>query len=240
VLLSVFCALVAEIYYIVTPLILIFFGSFLIGLTGAMMPGPLLTVTISHSTRQGFIAGPLIVLGHAILESALVLAIGFGLGKLLQIPIVTGFIGIFGGAILLWMGIGMVRATKIKLQVQEATDKTKGQGIRYKGQNTSHLFRTVLDGIIISLANPYWIIWWTSIGLTLITAAWKNGIFGIIFFFLGHIASDFAWYTSVSTAVAAGKKIMTDSVYRIIIGICGMILIGFACYYGIGGIMKLW
>lgn len=209
------------------PLLIIFVGSFLVGLSGAMMPGPMLTVTISNSTKQGYIAGPLVVLGHAILESALVLAIGFGLGKLLQVPIVTGLIGIFGGIILLWMGIGMLRQIKI-ISLNITPTETKNHS------------RSVLDGIMTSLANPYWIIWWASIGLALITAAWKNGILGLLFFFIGHILSDFVWYTSVSTAVAAGKKIMNDLVYRIIIAICGMILIGFGCYYSIGGVKKLW
>jgi threonine/homoserine/homoserine lactone efflux protein len=219
-------------------LILIFFGSFLIGLSGAMMPGPMLTVTISNSTKQGYIAGPLVVLGHAILESALVLAIGFGLGKLLQIPVVTGFIGIFGGAILLWMGIGMLRTAKSDPRL----DRGRNPKSETKGENakSESYVKSVLDGIVTSLANPYWLIWWASVGLALITNAWKNGIVGLLFFFLGHIASDFTWYTTVSTTVAAGKKIMTDSVYRIIIAICGMILIGFACYYSIGGIKRLW
>ena len=207
-------------------LFIIFVGSFLIGLSGAMMPGPMLTVTISNSTRQGYIAGPLVVLGHGILESALVLAIGFGLGKLLLINSVTAVIGILGGIILLWMGIGMIRQIKsLSLNISPAEKKNRS--------------RSVLDGIMTSLANPYWLIWWASIGLALITAAWKNGILGLTFFFFGHILSDFVWYTAVSSAVATGKKIMTDSVYRVIITFCGLILVGFGCYFGYGGLTKL-
>ncbi|MDI6784484.1 MAG: LysE family transporter [bacterium] len=207
-------------------LLFIFVGSFFIGLSGAMMPGPMLTVTISNSTRQGYIAGPLVVLGHGILESALVLAIGFGLGKLLLINSVTAGIGVFGGIILLWMGVGMIRQVKII-------------SLNFSPSNTKNSSRSVLDGIITSLANPYWLIWWASIGLALITAAWKNGILGLTVFFFGHILSDFVWYTAVSSAVAAGKKIMRDSVYRVIIAICGIILIGFGFYFGYSGLTKL-
>lgn len=209
-----------------STLLLIFFGSFIIGFSGAMMPGPMLSVTISHSTRQGFIAGPLVVIGHAILESILVLAVRFGLGKLLLIKSVTAIIGILGGAILLWMGFGMVKNLK-SLTLSVVTSEKKNNS------------RSILDGIITSIANPYFYIWWASIGLALITKAWQNGIPGLIFFFLGHTLSDFSWYTIVSSAIGAGKKIMNDTTYRIIIGICGIILIGFGCYFGFDGIKKI-
>ncbi len=39
----------------------IFTTAFLIGLSGALLPGPLLTVAISESARQGFWTGPLLV-----------------------------------------------------------------------------------------------------------------------------------------------------------------------------------
>ena len=57
---------------------------FVLGLTGAMAPGPLLTVTISRSAKRGGIVGPLLVLGHGILELALLILIVFGLGNILK------------------------------------------------------------------------------------------------------------------------------------------------------------
>ncbi len=48
-------------------------SSFVVALSGALMPGPLLTVTVGEATRRGFWAGPLIILGHGLLELTLVL-----------------------------------------------------------------------------------------------------------------------------------------------------------------------
>ncbi len=45
------------------------------------MPGPLLTATISESSQRGFIAGPLLITGHAILELVLVIAFLLGLAR---------------------------------------------------------------------------------------------------------------------------------------------------------------
>ena len=52
-----------------------FFKSFLIGFSGAMVPGTMLGVTIDGSLKKGWKAGPLIVLGHGILEILLIIVI---------------------------------------------------------------------------------------------------------------------------------------------------------------------
>src|SRR5208337_2637542 len=92
--------------------------SFLVGLSGAMMPGPVLTVTIGETAARlrpdtpglngraqvrGALAGPLIVLGHGILEVLLVAAVVLGLGRLLRLGPVIGTVALLGGAVLTWM-----------------------------------------------------------------------------------------------------------------------------------------
>ena len=45
--------------------------SFIVALSGALMPGPLLTLTVGEAARR-VLGGPLIIVGHALLELALV------------------------------------------------------------------------------------------------------------------------------------------------------------------------
>ena len=45
----------------IISLIAIFSSSFVIALSGALMPGPLLTVTVSESPQRGVVTGPLVV-----------------------------------------------------------------------------------------------------------------------------------------------------------------------------------
>jgi hypothetical protein len=90
------------------PLFGIFLSSFLIAFSGAVMPGPVLTVTISESAKRGFWAGPRIILGHGVLEIALIAAMVLGFADLLKHPAVMGVIGIAGGAVLFWLSYGMV------------------------------------------------------------------------------------------------------------------------------------
>ena len=108
-----------------TVLLTIFFSSFIIALSGAVMPGPLLTTTISESSQRGFIAGPLLIAGHGILELALVMALLLGLAPFLQqtsVFVVTAFAG---SAILLWMALGMFRSLPSLRLVWDREEKNR-------------------------------------------------------------------------------------------------------------------
>ncbi len=89
----------------------------------------------------------------------------------------------------------------------------------------------IILGILGSVSNPYWIIWWATIGLGYLVASIKLGIAGVVSFFLGHILADFAWYTIVSSAIARGKQLFSNTVYRRIILACGLFLVGFGGWF---------
>jgi len=189
-------------------------GAFIIGLSGALMPGPLFTVTVADSARRGFIAGPLLILGHAILELSLVIAIIFGLGGFLKQPLVMGVIALLGGGVLVWMGSSMVRtAGSVSLDTE-----VKAQAMN---------LNPVLLGIISSVSNPYWTLWWATIGLGYLMAALKSGWPGVAAFFIGHIMSDLLWYSAISWGVSRGRKILSQNVYQWAIRVCGVFLLVF-------------
>jgi len=194
----------------------IFITSFIIAFSGAMMPGPLLTVTISESARQGGWAGPKLIAGHAILEIALIVAIILGLAPLLQNETFFIIVAIAGGGIMIWMAWGMFRSLpQLKLDSEAHTKK----------QNNIYL-----SGILMSLANPYWIIWWATIGLGYIISSLEYGALGIILFFIGHILGDLVWYSSISFAVGKGRSLFTQKVYRILVASCATFLVAFAIW----------
>lgn len=206
-------------------LIALFFTAMVVALSGAMMPGPLLTVTISESTRKGAVAGPLLIAGHAILELLLVIGLLFGLGPLLKNEIFFVIIAFVGGAIMLWMAWGMFRSLP-SLSVSYSAEQKESNNL-------------VLTGALMSLVNPYWIIWWATIGIGYIVLSQKFGFIGVLIFYLGHIAGDLSWYSAISVAVARGKRLFTDKVYRLLIAICGSFLVGFAIYLVISGFQKI-
>jgi len=207
------------------PLAWIFGSSFVVGLSGALMPGPVLTVTIAEATKRGFWAGPLIVLGHGIIEFSLFVALVLGLGTLLKHNLVFGIVGVGGGIVLIGMGIGMVRGTRtatLKLDL-DAGERS----------------RPVIAGLLTSISNPYFIIWWATIGLSYIALSQQHGIMGLGSFYSGHIMADVVWYFAVAAAVTVGKKIMSDHTYRWIIGLCGGFLVLLGLYFGSAGVKAL-
>ncbi len=217
--------------------------SFLVGLSGAMMPGPVLSVTIGEtaarvrgaSAGQGTaspfrhlraaLAGPLVVLGHAAVEVLLVAAVTLGLGKLLAPGPVRGAIGMLGGAVLLWMGWGMfANVHALRLDA---------------GGSAPRRLHPVLAGILTTVSNPYWIIWWAGVGLTYIAMSMQFGLIGLGFFYVGHVLSDLAWYSSVSVTMALGRRLFTDQTYRGLVTACAVFLLGMGAYFGYDGIRLL-
>ena len=90
----------------------IFVSSFIIALSGALMPGPLLAVTIRHASRRGFVAAPLLVLGHAILEAGLLSLLLFGLMEWIKGDMAVAVIALVGSVMLLWMAAGMAKEVR--------------------------------------------------------------------------------------------------------------------------------
>jgi threonine/homoserine/homoserine lactone efflux protein len=202
----------------------VFVGSFLIGFSGAVTPGPVLARTLSRIPRHGFLAGPIIIIGHMILELGLVLGLAFGLGKILEGPAVQSSIGIVGGAVLLFFAGSMLR--NLPKWTLDLTAESDEGGARRRV--------LVIDGIVTSASNPYWTGWWATVGLVYIGMARPLGFAGLAAFFVGHILSDFVWYAFVSALVAAGRKRIPDSVYRGLIALCALAL-GF---FGVGFIVS--
>jgi threonine/homoserine/homoserine lactone efflux protein len=204
----------------------VFLCSFIVALSGALMPGPLLTATIAESSRHGFRAGPLLTVGHAIPEIVLVCALFLGLAPFLTGTVTTGTISLVGAAILLWLAFGMFRSLPT-LALGKRAPAGVSQG------------RLVVTGMLVSIANPYWSIWWATIGLAWILQAGRWGFAGVAVFFTGHIAADCAWYSLVSFTIGKGRAYFTDKLYRMVAAVCAAFLTLFAIFFIGNGVKKL-
>ncbi len=199
--------------------------SFIVALSGALMPGPLLTLTVGEAARRGFWAGPLIIVGHALLELALVLLLLAGVGVWLHRPLVLGLVGVLGAGMLWWMGLGLLKSSRCS---HLEFDPQGGAGLN-----------PVMAGVLMSAANPYWLIWWLTIGLGYVMFSMQYGWLGVALFFIGHILADFAWYTLVSGAVAQGRRFISDRIYQGFLAGCGVFLFGFGGYFAVQGVKFL-
>ncbi len=95
----------------------------------------------------------------------------------------------------------------------------------------------LLAGVVLSASNPYFIIWWSAVGLTFIMSSYNSfGIVGIAVFYIGHILSDISWFTFVSVLVSKTRHLINIKVYKIVIIILAVFLIGFGVSFIVGSI----
>ncbi|MGE5584028.1 MAG: LysE family transporter [Bacillota bacterium] len=205
-----------------------FMSSFLVGLSGAIMPGSLLIVNVNETSRRGVAGGVLCVTGHAVLELIVVVGFVFGLGDVLSRKHVAGAIGLAGSATLLWMAWGIIRDAwrgGTLLRADEASlDARRGAG----GWGR---FGPVVAGSLATISNAYWTLWWATVGAAYVALALRGGPASVGAFYLGHIGSDFSWYLLVSLAVVAGRQFISDRLYRGLLLACGLFLLALAGYF---------
>ena len=205
-------------------LLVIFGTSFGVGFSGAMMPGPIFAATIPQAAQRGFWVGPAIVLGHAVVEVVMVVVLAAGL-SLLPWPQITVIIGLVGGLVLVAMGLDMARRAMVGIT-----------SISSSATRTGPRLGPVLTGLVLSLANPYWFIWWFTIGAAYILWAQGAGLWGLLSFYSGHILSDLSWYSLVALAVSRGAHLMNSTIYRVVLGGCGLFLLGLGGYFILGAL----
>ena len=184
-----------------------------ISASGVMAPGPLFAANIAHGLRGGAKSGIKMAIGHTIVELPLVILLGIGVFSLGLFPEFRTIISIFG-AITLFVFAAM--QIKTIFRNKESTTNLK-QG-------------PLVSGILLSALNPFFIIWWVTIGFKLISDAMLIWAFsGILILFILHIWMDFAWLGAISYLASKSSKILSNKNYKIImIGLSVMLV-----YFGI-------
>lgn len=195
------------------------------------MPGPLLTYSIERSLNRGWRTGLLVPLGHVLLEVLVVILLALGLGSILNHPWPKISILFIGGIVLLWFGFGMVKsAVKGNIHIETTAEQTAK-----KGEN----LEIIVKSGVISILNPYFLLWWATVGLGLMMSGVQMGVWGIVIFYAGHAMADFTWYFAVSLLCAKIGKLIGGRPYRIIIGVLGGALGFFAVKFIIDGVSLL-
>jgi threonine/homoserine/homoserine lactone efflux protein len=212
---------------------IVFSLSFVTSLSGALMPGPLLTYTIAQTLRTdrgGLLTGARVIAGHAVLEGLLLCGLVFGVVEFLRAPIAAKIIGVLGAGLLVYMGIGLIRET-IR---GRGIDFSGGDPARSRGGMAGRL-NPVLAGALVSMSNPYWWIWWVTIGsafLLRFDVSWQRWQ-ALLAFFIGHELGDLGWYQFISTALHLGRKSIPRGLTTALLAFCGVAIIGFGAYLGI-------
>ena len=186
-----------------------------ITLSGVMLPGPLTAATIARGYNDKN-AGVMIGIGHGIVEIPIIALIYFGFAAYLADPVVKTVAGLAGGALLVVMGLLIFFTFRKPLE-----------------GSTVLPYSSLVTGIVMTGGNPYFLLWWATIGVALIAGAVAFGIYGLVLFTIVHLTCDIAWDQVVSMTVFRTRHLWTPRVQRIVFGICAAVLIGFGVLYGV-------
>jgi len=225
--------------------------AFGVGLSGALSPGPLTVLAMREGARRGWWAGPFATAGHALAEATTIVLLALGLSAYVASdgPVTTA-ISLLGGLALLWMAWGTARAVpgaSLAGRVAAASGGASGapsapgtpsapSAPGAPGAVTFQAFRGVaLLGIAVSVANPYWLIWWATVGTKLTVDSLRIGWSGPAAVFFGHILSDLLWLTFVAALVGSGSRWLGDRAYRGMLGACAAFLLVLGLLFLVSG-----
>lgn len=192
------------------------FTVILLTASGALAPGPLFIQTITHGSKYGSRSGLIFSLAHTLVEFLVILLLAFGLLAVRNETIIRQSIGLLGGIVLILFGLYQIR------------DSLKKKQVETKQETPVH--RLFLIGVLFTALNPYFLIWWLTVGSHLILLALElAALAGVVFMFLCHVWMDYVWLTAVAYFSKKGINTLGSRWYRVLIGVFGVILI----YFGI-------
>ncbi|NOZ58534.1 MAG: LysE family transporter [Euryarchaeota archaeon] len=188
------------------------FATVVISLSGVLMPGPVLAVSIAKGHRDR-LAGMKISLGHALLEVPLILLIYAGVASAIEgTPL--RLLSLAGGVLLIYMGVEMLRSRREVV--------LRGRDLPYGA---------TFAGFATSFANPYFLLWWLTVGALLVAKASSFGILGLALFIIVHEACDFLWYTLVSLASFSSRRVLSAGTQELLFVLLGGMLLLFGAWF---------
>jgi len=190
-----------------------------ISLSGVMQPGIVTAMTIAKSYKSPW-AGPCVALGHAVIEVPLIMLMYFGFGQFFQNTIVQVVLSIVGGAMIIWLGIAMFRARN---------------EIVHRGKDLP--YNAFTAGILTSLVNPFFWLWWATIGSMLVMKFHDFGTTGLITFTFAHWLCDLVWLSLLSVLVYKTQRFWGRKVQEGIFITCSLLLVGFGGWFLVSGIL---
>jgi len=189
-----------------------------ISLSGVMMPGLMFGVTLVKSLKSPW-AGAEIALGHAVIEVPIILLIYFGFARFFENIVVQIVLSILGGGMIIWLGVSMFRAR---------TEMVRGE------KDLS--YNAFIAGILTTALNPFFWLWWVTIGVMLEMKFLDFGIMGLAVFIVVHWLCDLVWLSFVSNLVYRTHSLWGRKFQEGLFITGSLLLIGFGVWYTISGI----
>ena len=188
-----------------------------VSVSGVMAPGPLFAANISHGLRGGAGAGLRMAAGHAVVELPLIVLLGMGVLSLQSFPGFRGAISVAGAAALFAFAA---------LQIRSALRGEQGGG------TAGPRHGPLITGIVLSALNPFFVIWWMTVGLKLVSDAMLAWAFwGMLAVFAFHIWMDFVWLGGTAWLASKSMRVLSGRTHKILMLGLGGVLIYFGAVF---------
>ncbi|MFC1982826.1 LysE family transporter [Chloroflexota bacterium] len=189
-----------------------------ISFSGVMMPGPMFAVALAKSYKSPW-AGTQMSLGHAVIEVPIILLIYFGFARFFENNMVQFVLSLLGGGMILWLGISMFRARTAVVQGSKDLP-----------------YSAFAAGIITTGLNPFFLLWWATIGSMLIMRFLDFGEIGLPVFIVVHWLCDLVWLSFVSAIVYKTRSLWGLRLQEWLFTACSLLLAGFGIWFMVSGI----
>jgi threonine/homoserine/homoserine lactone efflux protein len=184
--------------------------------SGVLSPGPLFFANLIYGSRQGFRGG--------------ILMLSFGLFHFSMTSVAHNAtlksIELLGGIAIIIFSILQIRSVVIR-----ENNTIPGNHIDRAKYSLSN--KPILGGIIFSLLNPFFLVWWFTVGLKIISDS--ISLFGIVLgslaVFIFHIWMDYVWLGGTSFLVQKGISILDVRFYNIFLLGLSILLVIFGLYW---------
>ncbi len=188
-----------------------------ISASGVLAPGPLFFTNLLYGTRQGMRSGIKVAYGHTVVELPLIILLAAGLFTSAAISQYAGAIGLIGGiGILGFASLQIAGVVARRKDVQAAPVMASGKS-------------PFVAGIALSALNPFFFVWWFTVGLKLIADSAAFGLAaGIMILFALHIWMDYAWLAGTAYLASKGSSVIKSKYYPLLLLALAAVLL----YYG--------
>ncbi|MGE6259796.1 LysE family transporter [Heyndrickxia sporothermodurans] len=196
----------------------LYFAYIMVGLTIAMPVGAITVEMTKQGLKNGFMHGWAVGIGGMTVDLLLILALYFGLAKVLAIPYVQMPLWIIGAVFLFTLAYDSIKnADKDITMAGEKVNKS--------------LVKTYRNGLIVAVSPGNLVFWISVFGAVLADTYAGSESSSFIIVALGIITGILIHDIGLLTIVSMTRKIMNRQMIKWTSIVAGILLFGFGCYF---------
>lgn len=185
-----------------------------LGLSGGLSPGPLLSLVVSETLRGGVRAGIGVALAPLLTDAPIILVVTLLLQPLADQRWPLALTQLGGGLYLAWLGVESLRFRSAELAPVAASG-----GFSWR------------RGVIANFLNPSPYLFWLAVGTPTLLAAWRNGWPAALAFIGAFYALLVGSKVLLAVALGRARRMLHSGGYIYLMRGLGLLLLTYAALF---------